>query len=348
MSRNILLTDDDPGIQKTLSLLLQRAGFTVQVASDGLEALEVLDSKNFLPDCILLDVRMPRMEGTQALSFIREKTTMVPVVMLTAMTELETAVEMMRKGAYDYLTKPVRKDRLIETIHKALKYRAVLLENERLTRENQEYQRSLEEKVEARTRELFKAYERLKSTNLETVKVLAETIEAKDHYTRGHCNRVRILSTHLYKFVEPQIPDIRTLEYGALLHDIGKIGISEQLLHKTGCLTEEEREIFQIHTRIGETILRNVEFFIPILPIVRNHHEWYCGAGYPDGISGQEIPLLTRIVSIADAFDAMTSDRPYRLALPLETAIGELERGSGSQFDPELVEIFLEKEIFAV
>ncbi|MGC9313250.1 MAG: HD domain-containing phosphohydrolase [Sediminispirochaetaceae bacterium] len=346
MTKNILLTDDDPGIQKTIRLLLEKAGFTVRVAGDGSEALEILDNGDFCPDCILLDIRMPGMEGTEALPRIREKAPMVPVIMLTAMTELEIAVETMRSGAYDYLTKPVRKVRLIETINKALKYREILLENDRLNRENQEYQRSLEKKVEERTRELFQAYEKLKATNLETVKVLAETIEAKDHYTRGHCNRVRILSTHLYRCVDPESPDVRTLEYGALLHDIGKIGIAEQLLHKTDPLSPEERELFQVHTRIGETILQNVEFFTPILPIVRNHHEWYDGNGYPDGIAGGDINLLTRIVSVVDAFDAMTSDRPYRRALPLDVALAELERGKGTQFDPELVDHFLQHKVY--
>jgi putative two-component system response regulator len=346
VTKNILLIDDDPGIQKTLRLLLEKAGFTVRVAGDGSAALEILDTGGFTPDCILLDIRMPRMEGTEVLPRVRERAPMVPVIMLTAMTELEIAVETMRNGAYDYLTKPVRKVRLIETINKALKYREILLENDRLTRENQEYQRSLERKVEERTHELFLAYEKLKATNLETVKVLAETIEAKDHYTRGHCNRVRILSTHLYKCVDPESPDLRTLEYGALLHDIGKIGIAEHLLHKTGSLSSEEREVFQAHPRIGETILKNVEFFTPILPIVRNHHEWYDGNGYPDGIHGEEINLLTRIVSVVDAFDAMTSDRPYRPALPLDVALGELERGRGTQFDPKLVDHFLRHRIF--
>jgi len=346
VTKNILLTDDDPGIQKTLRLLLEKAGFNVRIAEDGLAALEILENGEFPPDCILLDIRMPRMEGTEALPRIREKAPMVPVIMLTAMTELEIAVDTMRGGAYDYLTKPVRKVRLIETVNRALKYREILLENDRLTRENREYQRSLEKKVEERTRELFHAYEKLKTTNLETVKVLAETIEAKDHYTRGHCNRVRILSTHLYKCVDPESSELRTLEYGALLHDIGKIGIAEQLLHKTDPLSSEERELFQAHTRIGETILQNVEFFTPILPIVRNHHEWYDGNGYPDGIYGGDISLLTRIVSIVDAFDAMTSDRPYRRALPLDVALGELEKGKGTQFDPELVDNFLQNNIF--
>ena len=346
MSKNILLTDDDPGIQKPLGRLLEKAGYHVRTASDGRAAVETLDDNEFSPDCILLDIRMPRMEGTEALSLIREKVPLVPVIMLTAMTDLETAVDTMRKGAYDYLTKPVRREQLIETVKKALQYRKILLENERLTRENREYQKGLERMVEERTRELHDAYEKLKTTNLETVKVLAETIEAKDHYTRGHCNRVRILSRRLYESATARGPELRTIEYGALLHDIGKIGISEKLLHKTASLTEEERSIFEMHTNIGETILQNVEFFTPCLPIVRNHHEWYDGNGYPDGLAGDAISLATRAVSIVDSFDAMTSDRPYRTALPVEEALTRLEQGKGSQFDPKLVDLFLEKRIY--
>jgi putative two-component system response regulator len=347
LQKNILLTDDDPRIQKTLRLVLEKSGFTVYIASDAREALGMLDDHQFYPDCILLDIRMPQMEGTAALPIIRDKAPFVPVIMLTAMTDLETAVDTMRKGAFDYITKPVRKMQLIETINKALGHRSILLENERLTRENQEYQKNLEQKVEQRTHELMEAYEKLKNTNLETVKVLAETIEAKDHYTRGHCNRVRMLSIRLYNTVQPDGNELRSLEYGALLHDIGKIGISENLLHKTAKLSDEERQLFQMHTEIGETILHTVEFFTPCLTIVRHHHEWYNGNGYPDKIKGEKIDLITRIVSIADAFDAMTSTRPYRNALSLGSAIQELKRGRGTQFDPHLVDTFLEEQIYS-
>ena len=311
-------------------------------------ALEDLNNNVFMPDVILLDIRMPKISGVEVLKNIRKQFPLVPVVMLTALTDLEIAVDTMKKGAFDYLVKPVRKIHLIETLKKALRYREILVENDRLTKENLEYQHSLEIKVEDRTKELFLAYKKLKETNLETVKVLAETIEAKDPYTRGHCNRVRILSSSIAKNTGMNYSEIETLEYGALLHDIGKIGVPENLLHKNGPLTPDEAEIFHKHTVIGENIIKTVEFFKPCRGIVRNHHEWFNGKGYPDGLSGDNIPIPARIVAIADSFDAMTSTRPYRTARSIDFALEELENGSSNQFDPNLVKIFVDKEIYKV
>ncbi len=342
----ILIVDDDPAIRKVLGISLENSGFEVISSEGGPEALSLLQEGKTEPDCILLDIRMPGLSGIEVLTRIKEEFPLISVIMLTAQTDLEVAIDTMRKGAFDYIVKPVRKLHLVETIKKALRYRQIQLENERLARENLEYQKSLERKVEERTVELIDAYKKLKKTNLETVKILAETIEAKDPYTRGHCNRVRILSAHLAHHIGMIKEDIEVLEYGALLHDIGKIGITESLLHKKTSLTEEERGSFELHTIIGENILKTVEFFKPCLFIVRNHHEWYNGNGYPDGIKGDEIGLSARIVATADAFDAMTSTRPYRKALSLGIAISELQKGKGLQFDPNLVNTFIENELY--
>lgn len=343
----VLIVDDDPTIRKVLGVSLENSGFEVFSAETGMEALSFLGNGKSELDCILLDIRMPGISGMDVLTKIKKSFPLIPVIMLTAQTDLEVAIDTMRKGAFDYIVKPVRKLHLVETINKALRYREIQLENERLARENLEYQKSLERKVEERTAELIDAYKKLKKANLETVKILAETIEAKDPYTRGHCNRVRILSAHLATQINMSREEIETLEYGSLLHDIGKIGISESLLYKKGGLTEEERRIFEMHTIIGENILKTVEFFKPCLFIVRNHHEWYNGNGYPDGLKGEEIGLSARIVATVDAFDAMTSTRPYRKALSLDKAISELIKGRGAQFDPGLVDIFVENELYA-
>ena len=188
---------------------------------------------------------------------------------------------------------------------------------------------------------------KFKETNIETVRLLAETIEAKDPYTRGHCNRVRLLSSSLALYSGMDKDKIEILEYGALLHDIGKIGIKENLLNKSNELSNKEMEDFQLHTVIGEDILKRVEFFRPCLKIIRNHHEWYNGSGYPDNTRGEQIDQSARIVSISDAFDAMTSNRPYRKALPLDYALSELYKGRGTQFDPWLVEIFIGKTLYS-
>lgn len=345
-NRKILIVDDDPAMQKVLPLTLGKAEFEPIVAENGSTALHILESSGGF-DCILLDIRMPGMQGTEVLSQVRKRYPLIPVIMLTALDDLDTAIGAMRKGAFDYLVKPVRKASLLEDVRKAVGYRDILLENKRLARENEEYQRSLERKVEERTSELAEAYKKLKTINIETVKILAETIEAKDPYTRGHCVRVRDISKRIAEELGIASDDIESLQYGALLHDIGKIGISEALLFKATELTPEERESFCLHPVIGMNIVKEVDFFIPIVPIIRYHHERFDGTGYPDGLTGETIPLLARIVTLADAFDAMVSNRPYRKALSMNTALGELKEGAGTQFDPHIVDLFFKKEIFA-
>jgi putative two-component system response regulator len=181
---------------------------------------------------------------------------------------------------------------------------------------------------------------------VETVKLFTETMEVRDSYTRGHCRRVRVLTMRIALCIGLAEDSIAALETGALLHDIGKIGIPEPLLNKSGRLDEREMESFRRHTVIGEDILKAVEVFKPCLKIIRHHHEWFDGTGYPDGISGANIDLSARIVALSDAFDAMTTSRPYREALPLETALTELKKGKESQFDPLLVDLFIDNELY--
>jgi putative two-component system response regulator len=343
---NILIVDDDPAIRKVVGISLRKSGYEVGVSENGAESIAMIRDGTFTPDCIILDYRMPKMSGLEVLSVLKKEYPIIPVIMLTALTDLEIAVDTMKEGAFDYIVKPVRKLHLVESIKKAIRYRDVLIENKRLARENDEYQKSLEKKVTERTEELILAYKKLKNTNLETVKILAETIEAKDPYTRGHCNRVRLLSSAIARNTGMDKDHIETLEYGALLHDIGKIGIKERLLNKRELLTHDEERSFQLHTVIGENILKTVVFFKPCLTIIRSHHEWYDGSGYPDQLRGDLIDPKARIVALSDAFDAMTSTRPYRKALPLDYAISELINGKGKQFDPSLVDIFIEKELY--
>lgn len=185
-------------------------------------------------------------------------------------------------------------------------------------------------------------YDNLQSFYLEMVETLARAIDAKDNYTYDHAGRARYYARRIStKLCLPEAL-IKHIEYAALLHDIGKIGINDAILRKPGKLTEEERQIIQQHPAIGNKILMPVKFLSPVAPIVLYHQEWYNGQGYPEGLAGEEIPLGARIVAVIDAFDAMTSDRPYRPALPKEVAISELKRGAGIQFDPKVVEAFLE------
>lgn len=344
--KKILIVDDDPAIQKVLKIQLENSGLDCRVAKSGDEALVILKKEEFSPDCILSDINMPGLNGLDLLPQLRVLHPLVPVIMLTAHTDLETGLQAMRLGAFDYITKPVRKLDLIETLKKGLQYRGVLIENQQLALENKKYQEELEKRVEERTRELIESYQTLKETNLATVRVLAETIEAKDPYTRGHCNRVRILSRETARHFKLPPEEIESLEYAALLHDIGKIGIPGKLLNKHESLNPEETLRLQEHPILGEKILSHVAFFKPCLSIVRNHHEWYNGEGYPDGLIGKETNFLSKIVQLVDAFDAMTSNRPYRNAMLLEDVLEELKRFSGSQFDPEIVDMFISKKVY--
>ncbi len=342
----ILVVDDDPAIRKVLRIGLDNAGYEPVICGNGKECLEVLSEHGHNIRTAVLDIRMPDITGLDLLSKLKKIDPILPVIMLTAYTDLETGLAAMKSDAFDYIVKPVRLIHLTAVIEKAMYHRNILEENEKLTRKNEEYRKSLERKVEERTAELQQAYLKLRQTNLETVRVLAETIEAKDRYTRGHCQRVRLLSAKIASKLGYKTQDIRTIEYSALLHDIGKIGIPELLIHKDGSLTEEERKIFQMHPHIGETILSTVEFFTPCLEPVRQHHEHYDGSGYPDGLEGESIDPLARIIVVSDAFDAMTSTRPYRRAMPLEVSLRELTRCRGTHFDPDIVDVLLKYRLY--
>ncbi|MGA2090366.1 MAG: HD domain-containing phosphohydrolase [Endomicrobiales bacterium] len=192
------------------------------------------------------------------------------------------------------------------------------------------------------TLENIDLYDNLQNFYLEMVQTLARAIDAKDAYTHEHADRARRYARLIGHKLNLPAPMIRHIEYAALMHDIGKIGIDEQILHKAGKLTQEERAIIMKHPSIGNRILAPVAFLSPIAPMVLYHQEWYNGQGYPEGLRGEEIPLGARIVAAIDAFDAITSDRPYRKALPRSVAIEELQKGAGTQFDPKVVIAFLD------
>lgn len=345
--KKVLIVDDDNALQKILGIQLENGGYECRIANSGDSALKLLNSGSFAPDCILSDIKMPGLSGLELLPLLKNNLPFVPVIMLTAHADLETGLNAMRLGAFDYITKPVRRQNLFDAIEKALQFRAIQLENEELKILNNEYQQNLEKSIEERTLEVIEAYKALKETNIAVVQVLAETIEAKDQYTRGHCNRVRLLSRELALNLDMSEQDIETLEYGALLHDIGKIGIPELLINKREALNPEEKAIFEDHPVIGEKILSIIEFFNPCLTVIRHHHERWDGRGYPDGLRGEGIDLLSRIVQVCDSFDAMTSTRPYRSEIPLDLALIELEKGKSLQFDPDIVDMFIQKEIYA-
>jgi putative two-component system response regulator len=260
-------------------------------------------------------------------------------IIMTAYPEIDMAVEALRLGATDFILKPVDLELVVFSVKKAL-------ERKKMEEELESYHKNLKILVDERTSKLREALLVLKKSHLDSVKVLAGAIDAKDPYTRGHSDRVKRMSLRLALSLGLTGDKLEILEYGALLHDIGKIGIKDEILQKPETLTPEEYQLIQEHPLIGVKIVEGVEFFKDKIPMIRNHHEHFDGSGYPDGLIGEVIPLEARIVAVSDAFDAITNMRPHRPRMTLGNALSELEEGKGKQFDPGIVEIFLKEEIY--
>lgn len=339
MNKHIITTDDDPAIRKILQILLRKEGYEVTVCSSGDELLSTLKTNSTTVDLVLLDIKMPGLSGIQVLEILRRTYPAIPVIMLTAFNDLDTGMKAIRLGASDYLAKPVHREVLVESVSRVLN--ATALKQVEVAEKVQylALQKELEDQLQV-------ALGALKSATLATLEAFTETIEQKDPYTKGHCSRVRTISLTIGRALNFSPERMLILEGGALLHDIGKIGIPEEVLNKPTKLTKSEYDLIREHPVSGERIIKHIDLFQAYRPIIRSHHERMDGKGYPDGLKGEEIPLDVRIVSLADAFDAMTTSRAYRSALPTEFAVEELKLNSGSQFDPELVNLFIDKEIF--
>lgn len=339
MIKRIVTTDDDPAIRKVLQIMLKKEGYDVTTCQDGNELLSTLRTEGNDIDLIFLDIKMPGLSGFDLLDIIHHDYPRIPTVMLTAFNDLDTGMKAIRLGAVDYLAKPVRREDLVSCARRVLEAaearQAEEVENSLHQAQRQELEQRLREAVDT-----------LKNTTRTTLLAFSETIEQKDAYTKGHCSRVRAIAMAIAKALNLPQEELQIIDGGSLLHDIGKIGIPEDVLNKTTPLTPQEEDLVKKHPEFGERIVAHIELFHPYRAIIRSHHERFDGKGYPDGLKGKNIPLEARIVALADAYDAMTSDRAYRAALPTEIAVEEIKFCSGTQFDPELVNLFLDKEIF--
>ncbi|MDI6762030.1 MAG: response regulator [Thermodesulfobacteriota bacterium] len=333
----ILIVDDEEVICNVLDRRLTREGYFCTTAHNGKEALNHFYKDSF--SLIISDIKMPEMTGIELLQKVKAIDPKMKMIMVTAYPEIDLAVNAMRLGAYDFIIKPADLDLIVMSVKKAL-------ESKRLEEEIEAYHNHMEELVEERTIKLKQAYRTLKKAHLDSVKVLAEAIDAKDPYTRGHSDRVKRMSLAIAKKMGFSEERLENLEYGALLHDIGKIGIKDEVLQKQTPLSSEEYQYIQEHPLIGVKIVEGVEFFKDKIPMIRHHHEHYDSNGYPDGLAGEAIPLEARIISLPDAFDAMTSARPHRGVMPLQDVLAELEKFKGKQFDPKVLEIFLREKIY--
>jgi putative nucleotidyltransferase with HDIG domain len=463
ISARILVVEDEPDIRDICKRVLVRAGYQVGLAENGVEALERLAADSY--DLVLTDLQMPRMGGMELLRILREQHSDLDVIVFTAYTTVETAREALKLGAFDYLAKPNIVDDLQRTVQRALEYRRVRLEKQRLSEIVALYQISqtftstldtstavneivrllwqrfapsalslslsqpesgelellaqrgepLGRRAGARVRlwagderallrghidlvgddqapaathraciilrtgerpvgvlrlargpdqpgflgddrtlldvcasqiaaslENSRLYRQIKEQNLQTIRALVAAIDARDPYTSGHSEQVMRYAVRLAEVLHFPACRVEQIRIGALLHDIGKIGIRDSILLKPGPLTREEFAIMRQHPTIGADILRHIESLREVIPMIRCHHERMDGGGYPDGRSGLEIPEGARIIAIADAYDAMTSDRAYRRAMPPEAAFRILYDGRGVHWDGDFVDAFID------
>ncbi|MBN1984110.1 MAG: response regulator [Chitinivibrionales bacterium] len=472
INRSILVVDDEKSICDILSSYLNRKGFTVYQAYNGESAINVIRDNDV--DLVLSDIKMPGMSGVEFLQWVKEHNSFLPVIMTTGFPTLDTAVEALKLGAHDYLTKPFHLEEIFEKILRALQTRQLEEDhllfsrlvslhevtkvlasthsldelNERLldysvkmskaqggalffvtatSKLNIVKTSSLPYDKNFWSRQLFVAasqwvvsqseplileatshhlppqipplpptiqsyiifplktskgmlgalnlvrmkdcgsfsnveleiinvlssqasiaienarlYQDLRDNYLKTISGFALAVEAKDKYTHGHSENVMKFTIVLAKQLGLSPKEMEQIKYAGLLHDIGKIGIDESILNKPGKLTYEEFEQIKRHPDLGARILSNVPFFESLIPLIRHHHEYFNGAGYPDGLKGEDIPYGARILSVSDAFEAMTSDRPYRKAMPKEMALDILKNERGRQFDPGIVDAFIE------
>jgi putative two-component system response regulator len=326
-SAKCLVVDDEPGVRGFLIRMLQSQGFQCFEAASGLEALRLLDRIGE-PPLVVSDMRMPEMDGISLLEAIRTRYPDTSVIMLSGVSETNTAVDCLHRGAADFLLKPISMSELQARVARALEKRALVLQN-------RFYQQNLERQVREqalRIQELF----------LQGVQMLARALEAKDAYTRGHSIRVSQYAVATAARMGFEGASLDGIRLGGELHDIGKIGTSESVLHKPGSLTADEFRQITEHPLLGERMLSPLAQESPdVLRIVRSHHERLDGRGFPDGLRGEKIPIEARIVAVADTFDAMTTRRPYRESRPPADALAELRRVAGSQLDPEAVEAFV-------
>ncbi len=291
----ILIVDDSEQNREILMAYLEKENYRIEFACDGIEALDKV--KNNPPDLILLDIMMPGMDGFEVCSTLKEnrETRLIPVVMVTALNEKKDRIRGIEVGSDDFVSSPFDKEELLARLRSLLKMK--------------QFSDQLDDAEQV-------------------IIALARAVEAKDAYTKGHVDRVAAFASSLAKEAGLPEDEQQTLYMGGILHDIGKIGVSDSILNKPGRLTDEEFDKIRQHPVIGEKICKPLNSISPLIPIIKHHHEKLDGSGYPDGLSGEEVPVPARIMAIVDVYDALTSDRPYRKGMDKEKALGILKEES--------------------
>jgi len=317
----VLIVDDEYIGRETLQSVLEGEGYELEMAENGFQAIE--KAKQLLPDVILLDVMMPGMTGFEVCQRIRSDPQIaeIPIIILTALDDRESLLNALKAGADDFISKPFDRFEL----------RARLLGITRLNR----YQKLLQERAKLReaNAQLLNAYEA-------TIDGLSHALDLRDRETEGHSRRVTEVTIKLAQALDISDEEITHIRRGSLMHDIGKIGIPDAILHKPEPLADEEWSMMRKHPQFAYDMLASIEYLRPALVIPYNHHEKWDGTGYPRGLTGEEIPMSARLFAVADVWDALTSDRPYRPAWSQEQALAYIREQSGKHFDPKVVELF--------
>ncbi len=326
----ILIVDDEDEIRQVLLELLS-AQFNCEGSSTAEEALDRLGKSQF--ELVISDITMPGMSGLDMIPHVKSVSPDTVVVMISGMQTVESAIGALRLGAFDYLMKPFDLRQVEAVVKRALEHHELIVAKQR-------YENQLEELVEQRTAELDRALDSLEDAYRSTLKALTAALETRDSETHGHSERVVSYSLRLGREYGLNRDEMKALEFGSLLHDIGKIGVPDSILRKPAKLTEEEWVRMREHPMHGQQILRGIEFLQGAARVVAQHHEKWDGSGYPLGLRVEDIDVCARIFSVADAFDAITSDRVYRKGKSYEAAAQELDEWAGKQFDPQVVKAF--------
>jgi putative nucleotidyltransferase with HDIG domain len=326
----ILIVDDEPEITAILSDLFSGQN-DCTTAGSAEEALELLGRQDF--DLVVSDITMPGMSGLDMIPHVKSMRPNTVVVMISGMQTVESAILALRLGAFDYVMKPFDLRQVEAVVKRALEHQDLIVAKQR-------YEDHLEELVEQRTAELDQALNSLENAYRSTLRALTAALETRDLETHGHSERVVTYSLRLGREYGLDGQRTKALEFGSLLHDIGKIGVPDSILRKPAKLTDDEWVLMRQHPVHGQQILRGIQFLEGAARVVAQHHEKWDGSGYPLGMSGEDIDLCARIFAVADAFDAMTSNRVYRKGKPYQSAAQELDDWAGKQFDPQVVEAF--------
>jgi putative nucleotidyltransferase with HDIG domain len=332
-SNRILIVDDEELIRSLACAMLESAGYSCTTASSAQEAIKLLEGPDKF-SLMISDLKMAGMSGLELLDQTRLKFPDLPIIMVTGVHDISVALTAIRRGAYDFLPKPFESEQLLAAARRSLEHRRLIIEN-------RAYQTNLEALVAARTEQLRKAMQDLEQSYDITLGALGDALDLKDAETEGHCKRVTAFTVAMARANGLSSDKVRIIARGAFLHDLGKMAIPDAILCKPGKLNERELAIMREHSYRGYKMVCRIPFLQEAAEIVYAHQERWDGKGYPRGLRGEQIPLGARLFAVADTLDAICSDRPYRAAQPFSVARSEIVAGSGTQFDPAIVDVFL-------